>query len=129
VFYCAKASRKERDAGMDDMPLKTGGGMQGTADQTLLTGSGNIRNNKVRNPHPTVKPLKLTQYLATLLLPPPSYNTRLFIPFSGVGSEMIGALLAGWEFVQGVELSQEYADIAEQRIKHYTKKEEQPRLL
>ena len=91
--------------------------MQGTADQTLLTGSGNIRNNKAQNHHPTVKPLSLTKYLATLIKPPT--GGRLLVPFSGSGSEMIGGLQAGWEYVEGVELTEEYIPIAEARIKYW----------
>ena len=84
----------------------------------------------MRNPHPTVKPLKLTQWLATLLLPPDVYAPRrLLVPFSGSGSEMIGAHLAGWEIVLGVEMSQEYADIAEARIKHWCKEPQQLELV
>ena len=33
---------------------------------------------------------------------------------------MIGAALAGWEHVQGVELEAEYADIARARLRYWT---------
>ncbi len=69
------------------------------------------------NIHSTVKPLSLTKYLATLIKPPT--GGRLLVPFSGSGSEMIGALQAGWEYVEGVELTEEYIPIAEARIKHW----------
>jgi len=65
------------------------------------------------NTHPTVKPLQLCEYLARLLLPPKRDTPRrLVVPFSGSGSEMIGALTAGWDQVVGIELSPEYCDIA-----------------
>jgi site-specific DNA-methyltransferase (adenine-specific) len=69
------------------------------------------------NAHPTVKPLKLCEYLARLLLPP-QRNTprRLLVPFSGSGSEMIGALRAGWERVTGIDNSREYCELAKRRI-------------
>lgn len=119
-FYCAKASKKEKNLGLEDMPDKISGGLQGTQDQSLLTGSGNIHNNVMKNNHPTVKPLKLTQYLATLLLPPSEYTPRrILVPFAGTGSEMIGCHLAGWEEVVGIEKEQEYAEIAEVRLKHW----------
>lgn len=41
------------------------------------------------------------------------------LAFSGSGSEMIGALQAGWEYVEGVELTEEYIPIAEARIKYW----------
>ena len=74
-----------------------------------------------KNFHSTVKPLSLTKYLATLIKPPT--GGRLLVPFSGSGSEMIGALQAGWEYVEGVELTEEYIPIAEARIKYWTKKQ------
>ena len=89
-FYCAKSSKSERNAGLE--------------------GS---------NSHPTLKPLSLTKYLATLIKPPT--GGRLLVPFSGSGSEMIGALQAGWEYVEGVELTEEYIPISEARIAHWIK--------
>ena len=73
-----------------------------------------------KNFHSTVKPLSLTKYLATLIKPPT--GGRLLVPFSGSGSEMIGALQAGWEYVEGVELTEEYIPIAKARIEYWTNK-------
>lgn len=57
------------------------------------------------------------KYLAGLLLPPDAYAPRrLFCPFAGSGSEMVGGALAGWEEVVGVELEAEYVAIAKSRI-------------
>lgn len=70
------------------------------------------------NTHPTVKPIKLTEYLARLILPPERDTPRrLLVPFSGSGSEMIGARKAGWDEITGIELSAEYVDIATARMK------------
>jgi site-specific DNA-methyltransferase (adenine-specific) len=94
VLYAAKASVSEREAGLH------------------LDGSEGRRCT-----HPTVKPIALARWLATLLLPPEQYAPRrILIPFSGVASEMIGAGLAGWEHVQGVELSKEYAELGAIRL-------------
>jgi DNA modification methylase len=70
-----------------------------------------------RSHHPTMKPIALTEYLARLLLPPPLQEPRrLLIPFAGSGSEMIGAQLAGWDVVDGIEQSADYAAIARARL-------------
>ncbi len=70
--------------------------------------------------HPTVKPLSLCRYLATLLLPPGEYAPRrLLVPFAGTGSEMIGGLLAGWDEVVGIEMETEYCTLAEKRIAYW----------
>ena len=83
-----------------------------------------------RNSHPTVKPIDLTRWLATLLLPPEEYAPRrILVPFSGSGSEMIGASLAGWEEIVGIEMEEEYVEIAEARLKHWENKPEQLKLI
>jgi len=112
-FYCSKASKSERNAGLE--------GFEEVRKLNSYTesreGMYKDRNTIVKNHHPTVKPLSLTKYLATLIKPPT--GGRLLVPFSGSGSEMIGALQAGWEYVEGVELTEEYIPIAEARIKHW----------
>lgn len=64
--------------------------------------------------HPTHKPLALCQHLARLLLT--QKRKRLLVPFSGVGSEMIGALRAGWSEVVGLEREAKYVRVAHKRI-------------
>ena len=73
-----------------------------------------------RNHHPTVKPIDLCRWLATLLLPPESVKPRrLLVPFSGSGSEIIGALQAGWEEVVGIDQDAEYCKLVPARIEHH----------
>lgn len=125
VYYCAKAGRKERDAGLEGMPLKEIRplGISQWEGQTNGSGENMGASSPARNPHPTVKPISLTKYLATLLLPPVEYAPRrLLVPFSGVASEIIGGFLAGWEEVVGVEITKEYIPIAEARIEYWTNK-------
>jgi len=138
-FYTAKASKSERNAGLEglpDMPMA----MSNQAKAELKRGNTDFAGHKegdwngvkmLKNHHPTVKPLSLTKYLANLIKPPT--GGRLLVPFSGSGSEMIGALQAGWEYVEGVELTEEYIPIAEARIKYWLgqkdKDDEQERLL
>ncbi len=125
--YCAKASRKERDAGLEAMPLRACGMSHGAQlamargeDYRAGQGIGLNRVQRVRNPHPTVKPLSLLRWLSGLLLPPELYAPRrLLVPFAGVGSEMAGAGLAGWEYVVGIEQEPEYVEIAQARLAHW----------
>lgn len=111
-FYCAKASRSERNAGLEGMEEKVGGGMKGTEDQTLLTGSGNIRNNKMQNHHPTVKPIELMRYLCRLVTPP---GGIVLDPFAGSGSTGKACAVEGFRFI-GIEREAEYCEIARARI-------------
>ncbi len=127
VYYSAKASRGEREAGLDgrtetELSHKYGSirgdGHKFTAPDGTTHSSGVTTPS--RNPHPTVKPLSLCEYLATLLLPPIEYAPRrLFVPFAGVASEMIGAIRAGWEEVEGVEITGEYIPIAQARLAYW----------
>lgn len=99
VFYCAKAARRERDQGMPEGQ---------------------------RNTHPTVKPISLAKHLATLLLPPEMYTPRrLLVPFSGSGSEIIGAGLVGWDSITGIDSDTEACAITEARIAHWLKQPQQ----
>jgi len=130
VRYVAKASRRERDAGCEGLPMRN------TCEHDGRTGQNNSshrpdgserQNISVHNSHPTVKPISLARYLSALLLPPAEYAPRrILIPFSGSGSEMIGAMQAGWEEVVGIEMDPEYVKISEARIKHELAQVKQP---
>lgn len=67
--------------------------------------------------HPTLKPISLCKYLCELISPPDAYAPRrILVPFAGSGSEMIGAILAGFEEVVGIESNPDYHAIAEARL-------------
>jgi len=145
VLYCAKASRRERDAGLEGMEerdvidqSKWAGRCNVCGCRTMLYGKPTCGHDDFewvvgkprRNIHPTVKPIDLTRWLATLLLPPEEYAPRrILVPFAGSGSEMIGAHLAGWEEIVGIEMEREYCGIAEARMKHWCKQVKQLKLV
>lgn len=126
VIYEAKADRSEREAGLDPRQVRLMG--MGEYDEaTINDGRVTPIDNPYqrgettrRNIHPTIKPIALARHLATLLLPPDEYAPRrLLIPFAGAGSEMIGALLAGWDEIVGVELEVDHVAIAEARLAYW----------
>ncbi len=106
-FYCAKASKKDRDEGLEGFEAK-----RGTMMTEMLTGSGNVRDAHHKNNHPTVKPTDLMRYLCRLVTPP---NGTVLDPFMGSGSTGKAAVLEGFSFI-GCELSEEYLEIARARI-------------
>ena len=126
-FFQAKASRFEREFGCDELPARAGFEAverdEGAAGvQNPLAGAGRTAE-KVRNYHPTVKPVALARYLARLVLPP-GRGRRLLVPYAGVGSEMIGALRAGWDHVVGIQRADDedergYIRIAHARLKRW----------
>ncbi len=61
--------------------------------------------------------MDLCRWLAKLILPPErAPRRRLIVPYSGSGSEMLGALQAGWDEITGIERERKYIDIAEGRM-------------
>jgi DNA modification methylase len=119
-FYIAKASKSEKNFGLDNFEEKEGGGMSVTKDKTLLTGSGNERNNLMKNFHPTVKPIKLMQYLVRLVTPE---GGIVCDPFVGSGTTGCACKIDGFNFV-GIDITPEYAPIAQARIDAYVEERE-----
>jgi site-specific DNA-methyltransferase (adenine-specific) len=124
-FYCAKASKKDRDEGCEGMEARARGerdGRQmGNNSPGSLNGSGEPVNGTgyrapARNHHPTVKPTNLMRYLCRLVTPP---GGTVFDPFMGSGSTGKAAMLEGFEFI-GIERDAEYAQIAKARIERDT---------
>lgn len=117
-FYCAKASKKDRDDGcelLDDAILARSCQAQAEAARgnTVETESGAYNKARVRkNNHPTVKPTDLMRYLCRLVTPP---GGLILDPFMGSGSTGKAARLDGFRFV-GIEKSAEYVEIARARI-------------
>lgn len=85
-FYCAKADRADRNAGLDGMPAA--------------------------NHHPTVKPTDLMRWLCRLITPP---GGTVLDPFMGSGSTLKAADLEGFSAI-GIELDADYIEIARRRI-------------
>jgi len=114
-FYCGKASRAEKDKGLKNWFWhRTNDGFERISEDEWRCLP---RRERARgNIHPTVKPLELLRYLATLIKPPDIVKTRLLVPFSGSGSELIAAHQAGWSHVVGIEISKRYNEMAEARI-------------
>jgi DNA modification methylase len=111
-FYVAKASKSERNKGL-------GGFEEKRPDNRTEVGMGTFEEKgvaKQSNFHPTVKPIKLMQYLVRLVTPP---NGIVLDPFCGSGTTGIACKLEGFEFV-GLEQDAEYCKIAQSRINNYT---------
>jgi len=114
MFFCAKASPAERNKGCRDLPLEVSGGMSGTADQSLKTGSGNERNNMAYNTHPTVKPLALLRYLVTLVTMPE--KNLILDPFCGSGTTGVACKELGLSCIL-IDSDEHSCEIAAARVK------------
>ena len=109
-FYCAKASKADRDEGLDALPVRRAGALNMRTDGHAH--ANNQQTQPRRNVHPTVKPTDLMRYLCRLVTPP---DGLVLDPFCGSGSTGKGALLEGFRFI-GIEREEEYAEIARARI-------------
>jgi len=89
-FYVAKASKAEREAGLDS-------------------------DSDRANHHPTVKPIELMRYLVRLVTP---NGGTVLDPFMGSGSTGCAAMLEGMDFI-GIDITPEYVEIARRRILHH----------
>jgi site-specific DNA-methyltransferase (adenine-specific) len=110
-FYCAKASKRDRNEGLDGFEIKQtvgGGGL------TEAGGAYGSIKAPAQNHHPTVKPTSLMQYLVRLVTPP---NGTVLDPFMGSGSTGKACAYEGFDFI-GIEQSSEYVEIAQARIEY-----------
>ena len=105
-FYCAKASKKDRDEGMDGFELNYVARENGFSDKLSDTKKPRANN------HPTVKPSDLMAYLCRLVTPP---GGIVLDPFMGSGSTGKAAMREGFDFI-GIEKDAGYFAIAQRRI-------------
>lgn len=110
-FYCTKASRAERNAGLGaferERPDRNTGHTDGR--QWDIPGS---RSTPRANIHPTVKPINLARWELRLVTPP---GGIVLDPFAGSGTYGCAAVLEGFDFI-GVERDAVYCEIARARI-------------
>jgi DNA modification methylase len=119
-YYCAKSSRAERNRGCEGLPEKRkdtvyGDGLNSDTkvrtDEQAISG---VDRGLVQNNHPTVKPVNLLKYLATLITPE---NGIILDPFMGSGSTGVAAISLGYKFI-GIEQDVSYLAICEARLAH-----------
>lgn len=110
-YYSPKAGRKERDMGLDG-DGKTSNYRPNDPDENSLR---TRLHNSVprRNFHPTVKPLKLLEYLCRLTRTPT--GGIVFDPFIGSGTTAMAAKMTGRHWF-GCDISEEYVEIARKRV-------------
>jgi site-specific DNA-methyltransferase (adenine-specific) len=125
-FYVAKASKRDRNEGLEDLDERQsvgGGGGVGDYLDDVNSASGKFGSEKApaKNFHPTVKPSQLMRYLVKLITPP---GGVVLDPFTGSGSTGKAAILEGFRFI-GCELTEHYIPIIQGRLDHA---EEQVRL-
>jgi len=132
ILYYPKASRKERNIGCEGLETSkkfTAGNysqsptcktcdltLNGTNDHSECSGEvyyKEMESKNTKNNHPTVKPLKLMEYLIKMVTPK---GGIVLDPFAGSGTTCMAAKKIGRDFI-GIEKEPDYVAIAEARIK------------
>ena len=132
--YCPKVGKKERNMGLDNV-VPTTDGAKGNGINRICSVCSTPQLKKelckcenpewiyppMKNTHPTLKPIKLISEIAKLFKLPDIVNQKVYIPFSGSGSEVIGFLDAGYNHknITACEMNPEYVEISKKRIKHF----------
>ena len=116
-FYCAKASKQDRNEGLEDFEDKLSSASEFRPNHLEKTNKGENGNpygrwKPLKNNHPTVKPTDLMRYLVRLVTPK---NEIVLDCFSGSGSTGKACALEGLSFV-GIDLDKDYCTIAKARI-------------
>lgn len=124
-FYSGKASKRDRDEGLDSFETKQavgGGGGIGDYLNDVNSCSGKFGSEKAphKNYHTCVKPTSLMQYLVRLVTP---NGGTILDPFNGSGSTGKAVMCEnkernkGYKYI-GIELNEEYLAISKARIEY-----------
>lgn len=122
-FYSAKASKKDRDEGLDNLNdglLRRVRPDKNDDKPTGLNKDPRFAPVVRKNIHPTCKPTELMQYLVRLVSPK---GATILDPFMGSGSTGKAVMFenrerdANYKFI-GIELTDEYLPIAQARIEY-----------
>ena len=115
-FYCPKASKSERNKGCEGLEIKEIYPRNNSIEKKELNSTANKR---VQNNHPTIKPIKLMQYLVRLV----TKNGGIVLdPFLGSGTTAIACVKEGMQYI-GIEQNKDYCKIAEARLKPFMAQE------
>jgi len=113
-FYCAKASKFDRDEGLDSFEEQKSIRINAPREKE------EDKFSPKKNIHPTVKPISLMRYLVRLVSPK---GATILDCFNGSGSTGKAVMLENKEFKKnykyiGIELTDEYLPIAKARIEY-----------
>jgi DNA modification methylase len=139
--YAPKVSKKERNAGCEELEDKAGGiaNDSGRSYKTKCSicekeiRKDNRKNAcecetpqeyypevSQKNNHPTLKPISLSYRVLKLFKTP--NPQKIVYPFAGVQSEVIGGFKAGFTNFLGCEINAEYVDIGNARFDYWINK-------
>ena len=118
LYQCPKASRSEREEGLEHLESKSGADVvdrkEGSAGLDNPRAGAGRTADQVRNIHPTVKPLKLMRWCCRLI--GGQKGSTILDPFAGSGTTLMAGILEGFDVV-GMEMTDDYLPIIEGRVR------------
>lgn len=129
IRYQAKPSKREKNEGLDGFDTK-GKIYNGQSDAPAGCAPGSVEDKFSTQPqanhHPTTKSLELMRYFVKLTKTPT--GGVVLDPFMGSGTTGVACVAEGRDFI-GIEMNEDYFEIAKARIEHEQKKPKQLELL
>ena len=125
-FYNPKITGLERNEGLENLE-KRDRVFNGKSDKQ----STDIKDVEERfttspsaNNHPTLKPIELINKISQLFKLPDECNQKVYVPFCGTFSEIIGFVKAGYNIdnIYGCELDEYYYEVGQLRLEYFSKK-------
>jgi len=120
-FYCAKAHKSERNAGLEDLEDKTLTHMATSGGSSDTPSKGMERTKtKTKNDIATLKPINLMRYLVRLVTPP---GGTVLDPFAGSGTTGVVCEIEGFDYIL-IEKRERFANIiAPKRCEYWSREE------
>ena len=117
-LFTSKPSQTEKNLGLEEFDKKNKYDRNCKSDSWHNTNHNNL--NLMQNTHVCVKPLALFNYLITMFT---HENDIVVDPFCGSGATCISSVLTNRKYI-GIDINQEYVDIAKARIEYWKKEKE-----
>lgn len=126
LFYNPKITGAERNEGLENIEKKDRvfNGKSDKSSKDVKDVEERFTTSPSANPHPTLKPILLISHIASLFKLPDSCNQKVYIPFAGTFSEIIGFVKSGYkkENIYGCEINEYYYMIGQKRLEYFSKK-------
>jgi DNA modification methylase len=114
-IWLPKASRKEKETGLHEDTYQI---VNEACQQEENNPPKKLTLGRRKNPHPTIKPLNLMAYLITM---GSREGDIVLDPFCGSATTCIAAMMLKRNYI-GIEISQEYHEIALKRLGNFRRK-------
>lgn len=126
LFYNPKITGAERNEGLENLEKKDRvfNGKSDKSSKDLKDVEERFTTSPSANNHPTLKPIELINRISSLFKLPDDCAQKVYVPFCGTFSEIIGFVKAGYKVdnIYGCEIDEYYYEIGKKRLEYFIKK-------